>query len=127
MIRLALTLALGLASGAPAATAGDIPDGEYQLTRIDGAAPDYLATLRIGPGQRLGGRAPCNIFSAPLKKPLPDFRPGTLMVTRRSCPDLTAEQHFLDRLKHGQSLSFDGTELVLNIRGAAPLIFTPYR
>lgn len=127
MIRAGL-MALGLlAVSVVAAQADPVPEGEYRLTRIDGARPGYLATLRIGPGDNIGGRGPCNIFSGPLKKPLPDFRPGALMVTRRACPELADEQRFLDRLRDGRSVSFAGGELTLAVKGADPLVFIPYK
>ena len=79
------------------------PETEWRLTRLNDAAFDARATLRIPQPDSFDGEAPCNAYSGTFTGGDGTggdgaFRPGAVRATRRACPDLAAESAFFAAL-----------------------------
>ncbi|PRY93434.1 heat shock protein HslJ [Hasllibacter halocynthiae] len=103
--------------------AGHGGGGEWRLETLDGAPLGAQATLSLGPGGALSGRAPCNAFSGRQTAPYPWFEASALAATRRACPALDAEARFLAALEAMTEAEVLGGVLVLRNRDGGEMLF----
>lgn len=89
---LALPSAAVLADGTPV-TVGSA-NSEWVLAEVDGAAPDWSATLNLSEPDRVSGLAPCNRYFASVSRDGTAFALGPIGATRMACDALPAEQEF---------------------------------
>lgn len=99
-------------------------NGIWQLTEIDGVAFPSRATLRFPEPGRIAGEAPCNTYMGRMDAPYPWFEAKDLAVTRRACPDLSAESAFFDGLAAMTLSEISGDTLILSTPGGREMIFT---
>jgi heat shock protein HslJ len=74
-------------------------DRVWTLTEIDKKPFPASATLSFGDEGSIGGRAPCNRYSASMTVPYPWFETGPILSTKMACPDLKAEYKFFNALE----------------------------
>ncbi|OBY27791.1 META domain-containing protein [Leisingera sp. JC1] len=114
----------------PSACAGDetlsaygAAGTEWLLQSIDGDTFAADATLTFPEPGKIAGRAPCNSFSGSQTAPYPWFETGPLAVTRMACPELEAEDAFLNALQ-GMTLSeVTGDVLILSNEAGREMLF----
>jgi heat shock protein HslJ len=108
MRRLALILTTALM---PSMSLAQTPVGtDWQLLAIDGVVLDMTvsASLRIEEDGRIGGKAPCNSWSAQNGTDLPALSLKGIRATRMACDQLAEEQQFFDALSQMTNLALDG-------------------
>ncbi|WP_435311825.1 META domain-containing protein [Primorskyibacter sedentarius] len=72
--------------------------GDWRLSALDGAVYSATATMRIGDGGEVSGRAACNAWGASQTAPYPWFELTPIVATKRACADLGAEAAFFQAL-----------------------------
>ena len=104
-------------------TAKDRVKVHYTGSLIDGTVFDARATLVFpAPGQ-VAGEAPCNRFSGNQSAPYPWFDLGPLAVTRRACPELTAEAAYFAALDRMTLVEVTGQTLILSTPEGGEMLF----
>lgn len=73
-------------------------DGDWRLVAMNGRPFAARATLRFETTWRIAGHSPCNLYSAKLTAPPPDFTLVELTATEMACPELDAEGPFFETL-----------------------------
>ena len=71
-------------------------------------------TLDLTTRAQISGQGPCNSYSAIQSAPYPWFDPGPIASTRASCPDLVAEQAYLNALADMTLAEVSGPVLILS-------------
>ncbi|MEL6647462.1 MAG: META domain-containing protein [Pseudomonadota bacterium] len=102
MIRMGLSLSalLGLFSCSDETLTGyGAAETQWVLQEIDGAEFEARAVLEFPEEGAITGQAPCNTFSGQQTVPYPWFKAENLAVTRKACPDLSAENMFFEALQ----------------------------
>lgn len=120
-----MILPLVLAAGACGAQTGPGDGQIWALQSLDGKPFAARATLDLSVPGRISGRAPCNGFGAELRAELPAFDPGPIRATRRACPELAAENAFLQALKGMSRAEQSGGRLVLTSQDGREMVFIP--
>jgi len=87
-------LSASLASADEPAPAPDFSKMDWRLIEVDGARPDWEATLNLGEAGRFSGQAPCNRYSGTVTRDGPRFLPGIIAATRRACLHMRGEAEF---------------------------------
>jgi len=83
------------ASGADeTALAPDFSKMDWRLSEVDGAPPEWEATLNLGEPGRLSGQAPCNRYSGAVTRDGTGFVPGAIAATRMACLHIKGEAEF---------------------------------
>lgn len=101
------------------------PDTTWQLAEIDGTPYDHRATLAFPEPGRVAGQAACNSFAGGIEGGPDSFSLGQMAVTRMACPDLEAEQAYLDALSSMTSAEIGEDRLILTDGEGQRLVFTP--
>lgn len=96
---------------------------EWHLQTIDGRPFPARATLTFGQNGAILGKAPCNSFSARNTADLPGFALGPVRSTRRACPELDAEQTYIDSLRSMTQADQKGSTLVLTNGAGREMVF----
>lgn len=91
-------LSASLASADEPAPAADFSKMNWRLIEVDGARPDWEATLNLGEPGRIFGQAPCNRYSGTVTREGTSFVPGTLAATRMACLQIEGEAEFFEIL-----------------------------
>ena len=93
----------------PAMTfAQTISGNEWQLLAIDGKIVEIPASLQIEDDGGIGGKAPCNSWSAMNAGTLPALRLNAIRATRMACDQLADEQVFFAALALMDTVALDG-------------------
>ncbi len=98
-------------------------DAEWQLVEIDGNPFDARATLNLAEPGKITGQAPCNRYFGTQRAPYPWFAAKGIGATRRACPDLAAEQHFLKALGDMTLSEVAGDVLILSNDAGREMVF----
>lgn len=114
--------------GVSACTESVPDDGVYEtvwsLASVDGAAFGASATLNLAEDGRIFGNAPCNAYVGRSEGVWPALRFSSISVTRAACPELSAEQAFLQAMAGVRSVELTDQGMLLTGEGA-PLLFRP--
>ena len=114
--------------GLSACTETGLDDGVYDtvwsLASIDGEAFRASATLNLAEDGRIFGNAPCNAYVGRSEGVWPALRFSSISVTRAACPELSAEQGFLQAMAGVRSAELTDQGMLLSGEGA-PLLFRP--
>ena len=98
-------------------------DKEWRLVELTGAAYDGPATLTFPEMGKIGGRAPCNRYTATMDAPYPWFDAGPIAATRMACPNLEAETRFFEALEAATLSEVMGNTLILSDDNGVLLVF----
>ena len=122
---LALTAILGLADcgGDETVTSYGGAAAEWRLIQIDGKAFGAKATLSLAEPGKISGEAPCNRYFAEQTAPYPWFKAEQIGATRRACPDLAAENTFLQALGDMTLSEVAGDTLILSNEAGQEMVF----
>lgn len=96
---------------------------QWTLLEIDGERFAARATLRFGDDGELRGEAPCNSYFGTQTAPYPWFRAENIGATRRACPDLAAEQRYLNLLAEMTLSEVAGDTLILSNDAGREMLF----
>lgn len=99
-------------------------DRIWELTTLNGEAFEAEATITFPERNRVAGLGPCNRYFSTNTTPYPWFEIGPIASTRRSCPDIKAEQAFFEALRAAQTAIIEGETLTFSTDDAPSLVFT---
>lgn len=128
MTGLGIVASLGLAlhgvtmTAATTTTYADLA-GRYALVEMNGDPFTARAVIELDASGAVHGEGPCNTFGFTQSVAFPAFRPGAIRATRRACPELAAENAFLQALQHMTTAAFDGQTLTLTDEEGHSLAF----
>ncbi|MFQ6553518.1 META domain-containing protein [Aestuariibius insulae] len=115
-------VALGLAACTPDETVTAYGGaGTWALTEI--AGEEASGTLTLGPDGAVTGVGPCNRFTARQTAPYPWFELTPLAITKIACPDLEAEQRYVQALSDAAVAEVSGDTLLLSTDTGLELVF----
>ena len=126
MIRAAIALMLftGLFSCADETLTGyGAADTRWVLSEIDGTAFTATASIEFPEEGAIQGPATCNSFQGQQIVPYPWFKAENIAVTRRACPDLSAETMFLEALQAMPLAEVAGNTLILSNESGRKMVF----
>lgn len=95
----------------------------WVLHSIDGTPFAARASLQFPEEGGLAGEAPCNRYSGTQTLPYPWFRAEALITTKRACPDLEAEIHYLRALADMTLVEVTGDTLLLTNDAGREMVF----
>ena len=96
----------------------------WHLQEIDQQPFPASATLSFSEEDRIGGQAPCNIYSGLQDAPYPWFEVKNLSATRMACPDLEAEGSYFAALMAMTQSEVSGDVLILRNEDGHEMVFT---
>ena len=99
------------------------PAAVYRLSEIDGTPFTARATITFPEAGAARGDAPCNVWSAKQSAPYPWLELGPIAATRRACPEMPAEQHFLGSLAEMTLAEVQGPVLILSNDKGREMVF----
>ena len=109
--------------GDETATAYGAADKTWMLEELGGASFSARATLVFPEPGKIAGEAPCNSYSASMTVPYPWFEAGPLATTRRLCPQISAEETYLQALSDMTLIEALGDTLILSNDTETTMIF----
>ena len=98
-------------------------DRIWTLTEINGQHFDADATLTFPGNDTIGGKAPCNQYSASMTVPYPWFKAGPIRATKIACPDLQKEAEYLKNLQQMTLSEVLGNVLILSTSEGQNMVF----
>jgi heat shock protein HslJ len=104
----ATAIAAVLSMTATTAPAQDLVGSEWRLLAIDGQLVEIPATLRVEENGAIGGKAPCNGYSARNSGTLPELKLLGIRSTKMACDRLAEEQIFFAALAAMERMETDG-------------------
>lgn len=99
------------------------PGATYVLQDIDGEAIAARVTITFPAQGEVAGDGPCNAYRATQTAPYPWFALGSVASTRRACPDLALEQHYLATLGRVTLAEVSGPVLILSTADGPALVY----
>jgi heat shock protein HslJ len=126
MTRLALAAALSMtACVSPALSADPAMRGPWQLTLIDDTDFPTFATLWFDANGNLGGKAPCNGWTARNIAALPELKLSGITATEMACDALADETRFFETLSVMETATLTNTDqLTLQGPGGRRMMFS---
>ena len=95
----------------------------WVLHSIDSTPFEARATLTFPEEGVIAGEAPCNRYSAQQTVPYPWFSTERIISTKRACPDLEAENHYLRALSEMTLVETAGDTLLLSNDAGREMVF----
>ena len=95
----------------------------YVLQEINGHAFVSRATLHFPEAGKVQGDAPCNAYFATQTVPYPWIRIENIAVTKRICPDFSAESKFFAALSAMTLVEVLGDTLILSNDDDTEMVF----
>ena len=125
MLRLVVTLPIVLSACLKDETVSGYadPNAVYVLEEMAGEPFPARATIAFPEAGAVQGEAPCNNYSGRQSVPYPWIRIEALAVTKRACPDLSAELAFFEALATMTLVEAVGDVLLLSNDAGAEMVF----
>ncbi|PRY20260.1 heat shock protein HslJ [Aliiruegeria haliotis] len=98
-------------------------EATYRLEEMHGAPVEWPATIRFPERGRVVGQGPCNDFSAAQSLVYPWIEVAQPNATRRMCPDMAAEQGYLEALQAAHLVEVSGPVLILTDDTGREMVF----
>lgn len=98
-------------------------DKVWRLVELNNAPFTATATLSFPEPGALTGMAACNGYSGAQNVPYPWFEASDIVTTRRSCPDLSAENTYLNALRAATLSEVLGDTLILSNTDGLIMLF----
>lgn len=117
-------LALGACRGETPASVFGGSDQIWTLKTLNGQVFPATATLTIPKTGEINGRAPCNRYFGALTGTYPAFNAGPIGSTKMACPNMRAENAYLDALGSATTATVSNNTLTLTNGSGLEMVFT---
>lgn len=99
------------------------PAAVYRLVTLDEAPFMAEATIAFPEEGQIAGTGPCNRWSARQAVPYPWFEAGSILATKRACPELVEEAAFFAALGEMTLAEVQGPVLILSNDAGREMVF----